>query len=77
MTSEDPDSQDVALTDEEAQLRTELGSLHDELLGGLRRDLHHNADAIDTAEKRIRTIVLRLTQIERDRIELNIARALD
>lgn len=76
MTSEELDAQDVALTEEESRLRSELGSLLDERLGGLRRDLHHHADAIDAIEKRIRTIVLRLTQIERDRIDLNIARAL-
>lgn len=77
MTSEDLDAQDAALTDEQERLRKELGSLHDDMLGGLRSDLHHHADAIDTVERRIRTIVLRLTQIDRDRIELNIARALD
>lgn len=76
MTSEDLDAQDAALTEEESRLRSELGSLHDELFGGLRRDLHHHADAIAVIEKRIRAIVLRLSQIERDRIELNIARAI-
>jgi hypothetical protein len=76
MASEDLDALEAALTDEESRLRAELGTLHDDLHGGLRNDLHHNSAAISAIEIRIRTIVLRLTQIERDRIELNIVRAL-
>ncbi|MBK6427225.1 MAG: hypothetical protein IPF82_13805 [Blastocatellia bacterium] len=76
MASEDLDAQDAELTTEESQLRLDLSLLHDELHGKLGRDVHHHADAIANIEKRIRAIVLRLTQVERERIELNIARSL-
>lgn len=76
MASEDLDAQDAALTAEESQLRNDLSLLHDELHGNLGRDVHHHAEAIASLEKRVRAIVLRLTQLERERIELNIARSI-
>lgn len=75
MALEDLDAQDTALTDETARLRAELGGLLDSLGGGLRSDLHHHAREVDVIERRVRAIVLRLTQIDRDRIELNVLRA--
>lgn len=75
MASDENDEIDAALATEESQLRAELGHLLDSLLGGLRKDHHHAAENA-AAEKQVRAIVLRLTHIERERIENTIARSL-
>lgn len=76
MDSDGADAADLTLTAEESSLRTELRALQDERMGALRLEAPHEPGTIDTLEKRVRAIVLRLTEIERERIENHIARSL-
>jgi len=76
MASDDLNAIGSALDAEERQLRDELRALEEDLHGRLRRHSHANAAAIADAERRVRTVVLRLTAIERERTDLEVARAL-
>lgn len=76
MTAHDLDIQADALTAEETELRERLRAIEDTVHSRLRRDERANAHAIAAAEKEIRTIVLRLVALERERIELRVAASL-
>ncbi len=73
MTDGDIDAQRSALDAEESELRTRLRALEELVHSRLLPDRRSNATAIDRAEREIRSVVLRLVEMERDRIELNIA----
>lgn len=76
MAADGPEPAETALTNEEIGLCAELGEIIDKQMGELRRDFHNESEDAKSADRRVRAIVLRLTQIERERIELNVARGL-
>jgi hypothetical protein len=76
MTAGDLDVQIATLASEESSLRTRLRALEDEIHSVLRRDSHANAERLAVHEKEIRRIVLRLVEIERERIEVTISESL-
>ena len=76
MSETDLEAQVAALTGEEATLRDGLRSLEDDLQTQLRRGAHASGKDVDTIEREIRRIVLRLVEIEREKIELNVASSL-
>ena len=76
MTAGDVDVQLATLASEEESLRTSLRAIEDEVHTVLRRDTHANADRLAAREREIRRIVLRLVELERERIELAISESL-
>ena len=65
-----------SLADEQARLRSELRELQDRIQSRLRNGAHARISEIESDEKVVRTIVLRLVAIEREMIEREIADAL-
>ena len=76
MTAGDLDVQIATLASEEASLRTRLREIEEEIHSVLRRDAHANAERMTEREKEVRRIVLRLVEIERERIEVTISESL-
>lgn len=76
MSAHELDARSAEITAEEARLRKELRGLEDEVHSRLRRDTHANADKIEAVEKQIRAVVLRLSALEQEQIEITIARSL-
>ncbi|HQR37957.1 MAG TPA: hypothetical protein PLF26_06095 [Blastocatellia bacterium] len=76
MNDHDSDAADHALADEVTLLKTTLRSLVDELHGSAHLRATRDPARVDDVERELRRVVLRMVQIERDRIELRIARAL-
>ncbi len=73
MTVSDLEARAGEIAAEETRLRDELREVEDVIHTRLRRDAHANAEKIEQLEKRVRAIVLRLSALERERIELTIA----
>lgn len=76
MTEDDLGTDEARLTAERASLIERLRSLEDDVHSHQSRDKSAHADRIDSMEKEIRKIVLRLVEIEREEIELRIAASL-
>ena len=76
MAEADPDAISAELAAEEAGLRERLRALEALIHDRLKRDLEGNMKKIEEVERELRAIVLRLVQIEREQIELRIAREL-
>jgi hypothetical protein len=76
MAADNADARSAELDAEEIRLREELRAAEDRIHSTLRSDAHGNAEEIATIEKRVRAIVLALTAIERERIELSVAASL-
>ena len=76
MTAQDLDVRTAEIDAEASRLREELRAATDRIHSQLRGDAHGNAVEIAKIEKRVREIVLRLSAIDRERIELSIARSL-
>ena len=76
MTEPDVEAMTAALAAEETALRERLRSLENDLQAQLHGRAATRADLVDSAEREIRKVVLRLVAIERERIEANIAATL-
>ena len=76
MTAGDVDVQIAILASEAASLRTRLRDIEDEIHSVLRRDAHGNVERITECEKEVRRIVLRLVELERERIEVTLTESL-
>ena len=76
MTHEEFQKASTELSTEVAMLRERLHYFENLVHDRLNRDTHEHFGRINNAEKHIRDIVLRLVELEREQIELNIAKAL-
>ena len=76
MTAADLDAQSDALAHEEGELRVRLRALENELHATLHGGRPASPHSVDATERAIRIIVLRLVEIERERIDLRVASAL-
>ncbi len=76
MTEDDLGTDEARLTAERASLIERLRALEDDVQAHRSTKPGAHADRIDSLEKEIRKIVLRLVEIEREEIELRIAASL-
>ncbi len=75
MTDEEFNKASTGLSTEASALREELHYFENLVHDRLNRDLETHNGRINNAERRIREIVLRLVEIEREQIELNVTRS--
>jgi hypothetical protein len=75
MTEQEYEQAAAELTDEAARLRERLRALEQIIHGKLLPDAAKHLGRIEAIERQIVAIVLRLSEIERDQIDLRIVRA--
>jgi len=76
MTEDEYTTASTELATEAATLRERLHYFENLVHDRLARDTHEHYGRINNAEKHIRDIVLRLVEIEREQIELNISKTM-
>ena len=76
MVADNADARSAELDAEEIRLREELRAAADRIHSTLRVNAHGNAEEIAAIEKRVRAIVLALSAIERERIEISVSASL-
>jgi hypothetical protein len=74
MPDETDVSEETRIDEEIARLREQLRTFEERIHGDLLRKPQPNINRINGIERRIRQIVLRIVELEREKIELRVAK---